>query len=561
MNDVKKKFTLIGLGVVLLAATVIGAGFLIKMYSGHAHDAEQDDSIATTSKAVDSLCQHTDYKQSCHKSLANASDTDDPKELVKMAFDSAIKEVQIAMDNSTTLKELAKDPRASKALDQCKEVLNTSIDDLKRSLQKLDNFDVARMEEYVNDLKIWLSGSLTYQETCREGFKNTTGEAGEKMKKLLRLGWKLTSNGLAMINGIGELLGEFQLTGVSRRLLDKFPNDDAWWARGERRLLLDVDPKTLKPNAVVAKDGSGKFKTIKEAVQTVPKKNVQPFVILIKQGIYKEYVEIPRRVNNIIFIGEGPTKTRITGNIGYNDGITTYKTATVAVNGDGFMAKDIGFENTAGPQKHQAVALRVSGDMAIFHNCAMDGYQDTLYAHAYRQFYRQCTITGTIDFVFGDAAAIFQDCKMIVRKPLDNQACMVTAQGRKDRNSKGALILEGCTITAEPAYMATQPMPKSYLGRPWKEYSRTIIMQSFIDRHIVPDGWSPWLGTFGLDTCYYGEFNNRGPGANTAQRVKWKGIKKISLQEATSYTPGKFLLGDLWVKATGVPYNPGMMNV
>ncbi|XP_071703064.1 pectinesterase-like [Rutidosis leptorrhynchoides] len=560
MDDVKKKFTMIGLGVVLLAAIVMGAVIVMKVFTG-SNEPAHDESISTTNKAVDSLCQHTDYQKSCHKSLANANDTSDPKELVKLVFNSAIKEVQMAMDNSTTLKELAKDPRASMALDQCKEVLNKSIDDLNRSFKKLDNFDAAKMEEYVDDLKTWLSGSLTYQETCREGFKNTSGEAGEKMKQLLNLGWKLTSNGLAMVNVVGELLGEVQLTGTNRRLLDKGPNDDAWWVKDERRVLLNVDPKKLKPNAVVAKDGSGKFKTIMDAVRSVPAKNAQPFVILIKQGIYKESVDVPRRVDNVIFIGEGPTKTRITGNIGYNDGITTYKTATVAVNGDNFMAKDIGFENTAGPQKHQAVALRVSSDMAIFHNCAMDGYQDTLYAHSYRQFYRQCTITGTIDFIFGDAAAVFQDCKMIVRKPLDNQACMVTAQGRKDRNSKGILVLDGCKILAEPAYMATNPLPKSYLGRPWKEYSRTIIMQSFIDKHIAPEGWSPWAGTFGLDTCYYGELNNKGPGANTAQRVKWKGIKKISPQEASKYTPGKYMLGDLWIKATGVPYEPDMMKV
>lgn len=232
----------------------------------------------------------------------------------------------------------------------------------------------------------------------------------------------------------------------------------------------------------------------------------------------------------------------------------------LVVNGDRFLAKDIGFENTAGPEKEQAVALRVSGDLAIFHNCAIDGYQDTLYAHSYRQFYRHCNITGTIDFVFGDAAAVFQNCMMIVKKPLDNQECMVTAQGRKDRHSKGALILEGCIITADKEYLSTSPMPKSYLGRPWKLFSRTIIMQSYIDHNIAPEGWSPWAGKFALDTCYYGEFNNRGPGANTALRVRWKGIKKISLTEAVSYTPARYIQGDLWIKPTGVPYDPGLMN-
>ncbi|KAM0002658.1 putative pectinesterase [Helianthus debilis subsp. tardiflorus] len=187
-----------------------------------------------------------------------------------------------------------------------------------------------------------------------------------------------------------------------------------WWARGEGRL----DAKTLKPNAVVAQDGSGPFRTIMDAVRTVPKNNRRPFVIFIKKGIYDEYVKIPEHVNNVTFIAEGPTKTRITGNTSHND---------VPVSGDGFMARGIGLENMAGPLKYQAVALRVSDDMAIFYNCAMNGYQDTQYAHSNRQFYRQCTITGTIDFIFGDASAVFQACKMIVRKLLDNQECTVTA--------------------------------------------------------------------------------------------------------------------------------------
>ncbi|KAK9052936.1 hypothetical protein SSX86_029566 [Deinandra increscens subsp. villosa] len=550
MDVQMNKFTLFGIGVLLSGMFVFGvvvAG--VKTNTGHNH-TEHNGPMTSTNKAVESLCQHTDYKRSCRKSLANVYNTDDPKELVKAALNSAIKELEIALDRSYTLRELAKDRITSRALDQCEEALSISIDDLNRSLNKLDSsFEAPNTEEYVGDLKIWLSGSLAYQETCREGFDNTTSEAGERMEKLLRSGWMLTSNGLAMVNGVGD------------RLLEKGPDRDAWWVRDERRVVFgDVDSKIWKVNmVVVAQDGSGSFRTIMGAVRTVPKRNAQTFVIYVKQGLYREHVEIPRHVNNIVIFGEGPTKTRVTGSISYDDGIPTYKTATFAVNGDNFLAKDIGFENTAGPEKHQAVALRVSGDMAIFHNCAIDGYQDTLYVHSYRQFYRQCNITGTIDFVFGDAAAIFQNCKMIVKKPLPNQVCMVTAQGRKDRHSKGALILEGCIITADPEFLAAKPRPKSYLGRPWKAFSRTIIMQSYIDDNIAPEGWSPWAGRFGLDTCYYGEFKNIGPGADTRRRVRWKGIKKIGAEEAVSYTPGRYIQGDLWIKVAGVPYDPGLI--
>jgi pectinesterase len=235
--------------------------------------------------------------------------------------------------------------------------------------------------------------------------------------------------------------------------------------------------------------------------------------------------------------------------------------AFAAVNGDYFTAKDITFENTAGPQGHQAVALRVSGDMAVFYNCRMSGFQDTLYTHSYRQFFRDCTISGTVDFIFGDAAVVFQNCKMIVRKPGPNQQCMVTAQGRKDHRGVGGIIIQNSIITGEPALMAANPPVKSYLGRPWKEYSRTIIMQSYIDRNIVPEGWSVWAGNYALDTCYYAEFGNRGPGASLSQRVNWRGIKRISPEEAATYTPGTFLKGDHWIRITGFPYEAGMMRV
>lgn len=119
----------------------------------------------------------------------------------------------------------------------------------------------------------------------------------------------------------------------------------------------------------------------------------------------------------------------------------------------------------------------------------MDAFQDTLYAHAHRQFYRDCTISGTIDFIFGDALAVFQNCQMFVKKPLENQQCIVTTSGRSERRSASAIVLQNCTISADPAYYPLRNTNKAYLGRPWKDYSRTIIMQSQIDDLIQPQGW------------------------------------------------------------------------
>ncbi|KAK3017987.1 hypothetical protein RJ639_002744, partial [Escallonia herrerae] len=538
----KKKAAIIGLSSILLVAMVVAVAVGVtrnKSQSSGNNAPAGNGQVSTSNKAITAICQPTDYKDACVSSLSAAKNTTDPKELIKVSFQAAVKNITDASKNTSVLQEAAKDPKTSHAFENCQELLGIAVDDLKRSFDKVGSFDVSKLDDYVDDLKTWLSGVITYQETCLDGFENITGDAGEKMKKLLKTSGELSSNGLAMVSELSKLLKSFQIPNLSRRLLQETSDDEVpSWADAGRRRLLQANLNSLKPNAVVAQDGSGKFRTINDALKAAPPpKSNQTYVILIKAGVYKEYIEIPRHQNDIVFIGEGADKTRITGNKNFVDGIGTYKTATVAVMGDRFFARDIGFENSAGPTKHQAVALRVSADKSIFYRCNMDGYQDTLYTHTYRQFYRDCKITGTIDFIFGDAAAIFQNCKMVVRKPLENQACMVTAQGRKDQRSTGIIVLQNCYITAEPAFLAVKPAIASYLGRPWKEFSRTIVMQSFIDTNIVPEGWSPWAGTYALDTCYYAEFSNRGPGANQAKRVTWKGIKKISAQEAEGYTP------------------------
>ncbi|KAL2491979.1 putative pectinesterase/pectinesterase inhibitor 13 [Abeliophyllum distichum] len=124
--------------------------------------------------------------------------------------------------------------------------------------------------------------------------------------------------------------------------------------------------------------------------------------------------------------GEGSQKSIITDSKNFVDGVPTFQTATFAALGEGFMAQSLGFRNTAGPEKHQPVALRVQADRSVFLHCRMEGYQDTLYSQTHRQFYRSCYITGTVDFIFGDAAAIFQNCMIYVRKPMDNQQNIVT---------------------------------------------------------------------------------------------------------------------------------------
>ncbi|XP_043708708.1 probable pectinesterase/pectinesterase inhibitor 21 [Telopea speciosissima] len=569
----KKRVTIIAVSSLVLVAMVVGVAVGVNNYSSSPNEtpAAPTTEISSSMKSIKAICEPTDFKENCVESLSSAAgNTTDPKELVKVAFKVAIKNIKQALNKSEVLHELEKDNFTAQALEDCKELMDYAIDDLKHSFDEVSALDMSKLDDLLVNLKIWLSAAITYQETCLDGFKNTTGNAAESMRKALKSSSELTRNGLAIVGEIASVLTSLQIP-FSRRLLSKeqenFPQrtEDGFpvWVSASRRRLLAVPKSQLQPNVIVAQDGSGKYKTINEALKDAirPKtdKTNTTFVIYVKAGVYKETVHFLKSMSYVMLVGDGPLKTKITGNRNFIDGTPTFKTATVAVMGDGFIAKDIGFENSAGAAKHQAVALRVSSDMSMFQNCQIDGYQDTLYAHAHRQFYTGCTISGTIDFIFGDAAVVFQSCKMVVRKPLDNQQNIVTAQGRKDQREPTGIVLQDCTITADPLLVPFMAKNPSFLGRPWKEFSRTIIMNTQIENVIQPEGWLPWMGDFALNTLYYAEFNNKGPGAALTKRVKWTGIKTpLTTQQALEYTPSRFLQGDQWIKPTGVPYKSGL---
>lgn len=557
-----KKAALIGVSSLFLVAMVVAVA--VGVNRNEAGDTAGGGSapaeISTSTKAIKALCQPTDYQETCEKTLAN-SNTSDPRELIKSGFHTAVEQIKTAIGNSAALKESAADPMAKKALDACGELMDYAIDDLVISFDRItDSFDINKLDDYVEDLKVWLSGALTYQETCIDGFENVTGDTGEKMQNLLKMSKEMTINGLGMVSEVTSIMTSFGLQAAGRRLLTEEQaetGEEPSWVSDRRGLLQG----NVKADVVVAKDGSGKYKTVTEALNDVPKKSNKTFVIYVKEGIYKEQVMIDKSMTYVMMIGDGPTKTKITAAANFIDGTPTFKTATVSVIGSNFIAKDMGFENSAGAAKHQAVALRVQSDMSIFYNCQMDGYQDTLYTQTHRQFYRDCVVTGTIDFVFGNAAVVFQNCKFLVRKPMENQQCIVTAQGRTQRKEPSAIILQNCAISSAPDFFPVRQIHRAYLGRPWKQYSRTIIMQSQIDDLIQPEGWLPWQGDFALNTLFYAEINNRGPGSNTDKRVKWRGIKHITPEHAVDFTAGRFIRGDPWIKPTGVPYISGMMAV
>ncbi|KAL9389660.1 hypothetical protein Peur_018265 [Populus x canadensis] len=445
--------------------------------------------------------------------------------------------------------------QAKLAWDDCLKLYEDTVDHVNRSMSSNN----------LADSQTWLSAAIANQRTCENGFIDFNIVSYlESLPNMLRNFTKLLSNTLslnkAIISSPPILLDTKQDGGRRRLLVDGFPS---WVPASDRKLLQSNGRAAPKADIVVAQDGSGDYKTISEAVAASAKlrsgTKSKRFVIYVKRGVYKENVEIKKSMKNLMFVGDGIDATVITSNKNTQDGTTTFRSATVGVSGKGFIARDMTFENTAGPQKHQAVALRSGSDFSVFYSCSFKGYQDTLYVHSQRQFYRDCDIYGTVDFIFGDAVAVLQNCNIYVRRPMSKQTNTVTAQGRTDPGENTGIVIHNSRVMAAPDLRPVQGSFKSYLGRPWKKYSRTVFLKSNIDGLIDPAGWLPWKGDFALSTLYYGEYMSTGSGASTKGRVKWPGYHTItSPLEAGKFTVENFLAGNSWISAAGVPFESGL---
>ncbi|KAF3432147.1 hypothetical protein FNV43_RR26886 [Rhamnella rubrinervis] len=495
-------------------------------------------------------CNQTPYPQVCQ----HFTNTDLLSNLDQTRFSFRDLAFKITMEQAVDAHELVSsmdsslfhDERAKLAWDDCMELYKDTVYQLNRSMSSSNPLDT----------NTWLSASIANHQTCRNGFFELELSSHlDSFPSMLTNFSKMLSNSLAIHKASTSSSSVFFNKHVRGRhlLSNGFPG---WVSAADRRLLQAVgEPKA---DITVAQDGSGNYKTIAEAVTAASKQSggSKRTVIYVKAGVYKENVQIKKSVKNLMFIGDGIDATIVTGNRNNQGGSTTFRSATFGVSGDGFMARDMTFENTAGPQNHQAVALRSSSDHSVFYRCSFKGYQDTLYVYSQRQFYRDCDIYGTIDFIFGDAAAMLQNCNMYVRKPMSNQINTVTAQARTDPNENTGIIIHNSRITAAPGSSGSSP---TYLGRPWQKYSRTVIMKTVIDGLVDPAGWFPWSGSFALSTLYYAEYMNTGAGAGTGGRVKWPGYHVItSVTEAGKFTVGNFLAGDSWIPATGVPFVAGL---
>ncbi|CAN1122853.1 Pectinesterase 2 [Linum perenne] len=447
------------------------------------------------------------------------------------------------IDSSTFLQIGA----AKSAMDDCAELYDDTLDHLNQSLGSTNR-----------DTLTWLSAAVANRETCLNGFHDlNVSSTSSFLPRVMSEFSQSLSNALAVTS---EEAGG--VTAAEEEEGGRFPS---WVEDGDRKLMEGRSDDGPKAHIVVAQDGSGDYSSISEAVAasvTIRKKaesGGRRFVIYVKKGVYKENVEIKKSMKNVMMIGDGIDVTVVSNSRSVGGGFTTFRSATFAVSGPGFIAKDMTFENTAGPQNHQAVALRSSSDLSVFFRCSFKGYQDTLYVHSLRQFYRECDIYGTIDFIFGDSSTVLQSCNIYVRRPMSNQKNTITAQGRVDPHENTAIVIQGCRIMADSDLAPVQGSFETYLGRPWKKFSRTLVIKSDVDGVVDPAGWLPWNGEFALNTLYYGEYMNSGVGGRTEGRVSWPGFHVIrSVTEAGRFAVGNFLDGDAWIPGSGVPYESGL---
>ncbi|KAJ4723366.1 Pectinesterase [Melia azedarach] len=227
------------------------------------------------------------------------------------------------------------------------------------------------------------------------------------------------------------------------------------------------------------------------------------------------------------------------------------------------LAKDLSIVNSAGPKGGQAVALRIAGDQIACYRCSIEGYQDTLFlAYGEHYFFYECNIFGTIDFIFGDSSVVFQNTFVYVRKPSTGQGNVIIPDGTESKEKNSAIVIHNCTINAASDLIPFKSTVKTYLGRPWKEYSRTIIMESYLGDLIDPEDWSKWNdSTFALTTLYYAEHANRGPGASVDGRVKWPGYHILhNPSEVQNFTVQNFIRGTEWLTQLGVPFIPNLIG-
>lgn len=305
-------------------------------------------------------------------------------------------------------------------------------------------------------------------------------------------------------------------------------------------MLITLSVKAADYNFVVAQDGSGDFTTVQAAINAVPDyRKAGPTRIYIKKGMYKEKIVIAESKQGVQLIGEDGTVITYDDyaqkpNI-FGEEKGTSGSGSIYIFGPDFFAENITFENTSGPVG-QAVACHVAGDRAVFRRCRFLGFQDTLYTFGEntREYYEDCYIEGTVDFIFGKATAVFNRCELRSKRTGGFLTAPATPQG-----SNYGYVFYDCKLTADEGVEAGSV----WLSRPWRPYGKTVFIRCEMGQHIRPEGWNNWGKTDNERTAYYAEYQCYGKGADTSRRVAWS----HQLKDANAYVMTNILKGaDGW---------------
>lgn len=292
---------------------------------------------------------------------------------------------------------------------------------------------------------------------------------------------------------------------------------------------------------VVAQDGSGDFFTVQKAIDAVPAMRTAPTTIYIRNGVYKEKITVPANRTNIHIIGEERDHTILTyddfaakKNV-FGENIGTSGSASCYVYGAGFTAENLTFENSAG-EVGQAVALFTAGDRIVLRNCRLKGFQDTLYTYGAEshQYFENCIIEGSTDFIFGKATAWFEGCTLVSKRN-----SYITAAATPEGHPYG-YVFHRCRLIADEGVNSV------YLGRPWRPYARVVFRDCELGGHIRPEGWHNWGKPENEKTAFYAEYKNSGKGAATDRRAGWS--HQLSRKEAAAYDIADVLGRDEWWK-------------
>ncbi|KAI4301542.1 hypothetical protein L6164_034810 [Bauhinia variegata] len=297
-----------------------------------------------------------------------------------------------------------------------------------------------------------------------------------------------------------------------------------------------------KMTVTVKQDGSGDFKTVREAINSISPHNSRRVRVFIGPGVYREKVVIPRNLPFITLLGDANNAPTITGNDTASVSGRTFQSATVAVDANYFIAINIKFENTApheiGSLRGQGVALRISGTKAAFYNCSFVGTQDTLYDHKGLHYFNNCYIQGSVDFIFGSGRSFYENCYL---NSTAKKVASITAQKRTNSSLESGFSFKNSVVTGSG---------QAYLGRAWGDYSTVVFSYTYMDKIVIPQGWSDWGDQKRDVRVYYGEYKCSGPGANLTGRVAW--ARMLTDQEAMPFIGTHYIEGDTWL-STSLP--------